>query len=711
MEHSLFDHEFGRLNDPQRQAVCHRSGPVLVIAGAGSGKTRVATMRVAHLIREGAAPDTIIAVTFTNKAAREMRERVHRLIGSEVTVSTFHSLGATILRESIHLLGYPNGFAIYAEEESEKILKACLHDRGIQCKEADLATYKAALSKMKGLTMPLADGSTNSLFEAYQQRLKQSGAVDFDDLIYLPLELFRHHPEVLANYVQRWHHLLVDEYQDTSESQCQFAVALAGPSMNIFAVGDPDQSIYSWRGANVANILSFEHRFPNATVIRLEQNYRSTNTILEASNAVIGCNSRRFDKSLWSDRGRGDPIGRFVARTERHEAEFVTSTIASLIEGGETFDHIAILYRTNAQSRPLEDRCIDRRIPYRIWGGVPFYSRKEIKDVLSLLQIALLPQDSVAFERALKIVVKGIGEVTLDKLRHKALEEQRSIYETALDAANGAYDLTNKQRESLSAFCTVISSLRSQIEQGSAFDLLSSAMNDSGYNELLEKDPDTLLERRENLAQLLSRAQEWDEQHETASAMSFIEELMLEGAREQGKGDGPAVTLATIHNAKGLEFSIVFLVGLEEDLFPHINAKDGEEKIEEERRLFYVGMTRAKDKLFVSCSQNRFLFGGVRLMRMSRFLKEIPQEYIAQRSLSNFVAAAPLVSPVAQKPQPTTELYAVGQLVLHPQFGIGRVEGKTETSAGMAYEVIFSNDHTRRKILAHCSPMRPIGGD
>ncbi len=710
MEHSQFDREFDRLNPAQRQAVCHLGGPALVIAGAGSGKTRVATMRVAHLIRSGVLPQTIAAVTFTNKAAKEMRERVHHLVGSEVLVSTFHSLGARILRESINMLGYPQSFAIYAEDDSEKTLKDCLKDRGIQCKDSELSTFKAALSRIKNNPSSLLsfDSLTQSIFEQYQQRLKTSGAVDFDDLIYLPIELFKQFPEALSRYHQRWHHLLVDEYQDTSDSQCQFASSLVGTTMNIFAVGDPDQSIYSWRGAKITNILSFQQHFPNATVIRLEQNYRSTNVILEASNALISCNERRLEKALWSDRGRGEPIVRYIGQTERQEAEFVTSTIDSLTEENIGFDHIAILYRTNAQSRPLEDRLIEYRIPYRIWGGTPFYSRREIKDVLSFLQIASLPQDLIAFERALKTIGRGIGDVTMAKLRQTATDTNRPIYDVALDAAAGNGTVSKKQQESLAKFCTIISSLRSLIEQGSAFDLISAAIHDSGYQEILEKDPESVLERRENLEQLLSRAQEWDDLHDGISPLLFIEELVLEGARDQRGDSGPQVTLATVHNAKGLEFPVVFIVGLEEDLFPHINAKKGNEEIEEERRLFYVGMTRAKDRLFVSASQSRFLFGGLHHMRVSRFMKEIPPGCIKPHGAVTTISRPAAPQPLPQTPRPSSEKFIAGQLVLHPQFGIGRVEGLTETSAGTAYEVVFSNDQVKRKILAGYSPMKSI---
>jgi DNA helicase II / ATP-dependent DNA helicase PcrA len=407
-----FDQEFARLNPQQKQAVCFGTGPVLIVAGAGSGKTRVATMRVAHLIRTGVSASSIVAVTFTNKAAREMRERVHHLVGSEVLVSTFHSLGAKILRESIHALEYPPNFAIYDEAESEKILKDCLKEQGVDVKDKQVREYRNCFSKIKNKPSSRQhfDSLTRSLFDQYQTKLHQSGAVDFDDLLYLPLQIFQQFPEVLNTYTQRWQYLLVDEYQDTCENQSQFASLLAGPSKNIFAVGDPDQSIYSWRGANVDNILSFEDSFENATTIRLDQNYRSTNTILGASNAVIKKNSGRLEKDLWSERGTGELICKHISKTERQEAEYVTDRI---LEQHAAYDQIAILYRTNAQSRSFEDKLIEEKLPYRIWGGTPFYSRKEVKDILSFLQLASLPQDIAAFDRAIHAIGHGIGDVTL----------------------------------------------------------------------------------------------------------------------------------------------------------------------------------------------------------------------------------------------------------------------------------------------------------
>lgn len=623
---TLFEREFSSLNSSQQQAVLHKDGPLLVVAGAGSGKTRVATMRVAQLVRSDVPPDAIVGVTFTNKAAREMRHRVDQLVGSQVLVSTFHSLGARILREFIPHLEYPATFSIYGEDESDKVVKGCLRDMARQDKEASVSHARMLISNIKNTPSSIdkADMVTRSLFEEYQRRLRQSGAVDFDDLIYLPILLFRQFPEVLATCCNRWRYLLVDEYQDTSDSQSQFAAFLAGSSMNIFAVGDPDQAIYSWRGAKVSNILAFSERFPNATIVRLEQNYRSTNTILFASNAVIQCNESRYDKKLWSHRGRGEPILQFHARTERQEAEFVLNHISSLARKGASYDHMAILYRTNAQSRQFEESLLSAHIPYQIWGGTPFYARKEIKDVVSLLQIAAVPSDVIAFERAVGVLTSGIGEVSLSKLRTMAIQENRPIFEVAQVAAS----LTKKQRGALDEFCRTILALRQKIEEGSTSEAVYSAIHDTGYVHCLELDPETSVDRRENLDQLARRACEWEEEHPGTSPLIFLGELVLEGARERSDATGPKITLTTVHNAKGLEFSCVFLVGLEEDVFPHINAKKDNEDVEEERRLFYVGMTRAKDRLFITGSQTRYLFGELRLMRTSRFLRELPDEFV-----------------------------------------------------------------------------------
>ncbi len=702
-----FEQAFSTLNPQQQAAVTHLNGPVLVVAGAGSGKTKVATMRVAHLIRQGVPAHAIAGVTFTNKAAKEMRERVHALVGSKVTVSTFHSLGASILRESIHHLGYPPSFVIYDEEESGKVLKDCLKQMALEYQDSLFSALRSAISGIKNNPSAKIDSQLSRLYETYQSRLKLSGAVDFDDLIYLPLKLFKEVPSLLDSYQNRWEHFLVDEYQDTNDTQHQLAASLVGKTSNIFAVGDPDQSIYSWRGARIENILSFQKDFPGAEVIRLEQNYRSTNTILEASNSVISYNIGRYEKNLWSTRGSGELLTKHIAKSERQEAEFVVRTIQSLFQSGHTPDEIAILYRTNAQSRSFEDQFLTAHTPYRIWGGIPFYSRKEIKDVLSFIRLASLPQDTLAFERAAKAFGKGIGDVTIQKIKTLALSTGKPILNIVQEEAAS---FSKRHQTAFSSFCAIITTLQNALQEGSAFELISSAINETGYLSSLESDPETVTERKENLEQLLSRAQEWDDTHENTAPHLFFEELTLEGAQVDDKDPRKKVTLATIHNAKGLEFSCVFLVGLEEDLFPHVNAKRSEEEsaIEEERRLFYVGMTRAKDHLFLTAAQTRFLFGGLRTMRLSRFWKEIPEKFIKTASCSTPFAMRSTPNLSQEEPK-KGEKCQPGQLVLHPQFGIGRIERIVNTSMGDAYEVFFSNDQTLKKILASASPLKPIG--
>lgn len=705
-----FEQVFSTLNTEQKAAVTHTSGPLLVIAGAGSGKTKVATMRVAYLVRTGVPAHAIAGVTFTNKAAKEMRERVHALVGSKVTVSTFHSLGATILRESIHHLGYPSSFVIYDEEESGKVLKDCLREMALEYQDSLFSTLRASISSIKNNPSAKIDPKLSSLYEMYQRRLKTSGAVDFDDLIYLPLRLFKEVPDLVAMYQNRWEHLLVDEYQDTNDTQHLLATALVGKTKNIFAVGDPDQSIYSWRGAKIENILSFKKDFPGAQVISLEQNYRSTNAILEASNNVIGYNIGRYEKNLWSSRGKGELLTKHIAKSERQEADFVVRTIKSLLQAGRSPDEIAILYRTNAQSRSFEDQFLAARTPYRIWGGIPFYSRKEIKDVLSFLRLAALPQDTAAFERAIKAFGQGIGDVTIQKIKTLSLAKGSPIFTLVQEElANPSLSFTKRQKEALTAFSTIITTLQENLQEGTAFDLISAAANETGYLSSLESDPETLSDRKENIEQLLSRAQEWDDTHENTPPHLFFEELTLEGAQVDDGDPRKKVTLATIHNAKGLEFSCVFLVGLEEDLFPHMNAKRSEDMsaIEEERRLFYVGMTRAKDQLFLSAAQTRFLFGGLRMMRPSRFWKEIPENLM--KTSSSFSFTPPPRQSEEKVEEKKAEPFEPGQLVLHPQFGIGRIEKIAHTSMGDVYEIFFSNDQVTKKLLASAAPLKLIG--
>jgi DNA helicase-2/ATP-dependent DNA helicase PcrA len=631
------------LNAQQQIAVTHREGPLLVLAGAGSGKTRIVTQRIAHLLRQGIPPGQILAVTFTNKAAGEMAERVRSLTDCNVLICTFHSLGARILREAIPALGYEKNFTIYDEDDSEKLLKSVLQSMGL-AKELDLRQVRQLISQAKNLCldpaeaelMELAEGMERfpDVYRAYQGKLKECNAVDFDDLLFLPAKLFREHPHVLEHYQARWQYLMIDEYQDTNTAQYLIAKQLVEKSQNLFVVGDPDQSIYSWRGADIQNILNFERDFPGAQVIRLEQNYRSRNTILQAANALIRQNTRRLDKKLWSERGEGERIGVFIADHEHMEADFVVEQVRRLRSVvGMNLRDICVFYRTNFQSRVLEDVLLRHRIPYQIIGGLSFYQRKEIKDLLAYLKVVESDSDAMSLARTVNLPKRGIGETTLQKLIQAASQHQLPILvcirQILHDNLQVGIRLTASQREGLASYLHLIDQLRDLAHSCSLQDLLTETVARSGYLQVLKEDPETAAERKENLDELIAKAAEWDEQRSDEDKLqSFLEELSLKGSADDSDSAADSLNLMTIHNGKGLEFKAVFLVGMEEDLFPHLNAKNTPDGLEEERRLCYVGLTRAEDYLFLSASHTRFLWGGLRSMRPSRFLTEIPREYL-----------------------------------------------------------------------------------
>lgn len=621
------------LNPEQIEAVSLLDGPVLVIAGAGSGKTRVVTTRIIHMIQEGLSPTQILGLTFTNKAAEEMKERIQKMTNCHVLLSTFHSLGARILRESIQSLGFTKSFAIYDEEDSNKLLNAILEQQGIKTKKGELRSWRAAISKVKN---DLKDPDriqdpffSPQVYRAYVERLKECNAVDFDDLLHLPVQLFQEYPEVLENYQMRWTHLLIDEYQDTNEAQYRLVQLLVQRSSNLFVVGDPDQAIYSWRGANIRNILNFEKDYPGARVIRLEQNYRSRINILKAANALISQNDRRMEKKLWSNRGEGEKIGRYSAYNDREEAYFVASKIKEYWKKGLSLNETVIFYRTNAQSRPFEDQFLSFGIPYVIVGGMSFYQRKEIKDILAFLRLVLSDHDAVAFARVLNIPKRGIGETTLGKILHLSQIENLSILATCRAILNKSLplSLSTKAKQGLQEFLTLIDALRQAAENPSLEGIIKEAITQTGYLNYLKEEPDTLEDRRENLNELINKGIEWDSAHEHASLAQFLEELSLKSTLDDIPISDERVSLMTLHNGKGLEFDLAFIVGLEEDLLPHINSKDNPSLIEEERRLCYVGITRAKEYLYLTDSQVRYLFGSERFQRPSRFLKEIPQEF------------------------------------------------------------------------------------
>ncbi len=638
------------LNPQQLQAVEHVEGPLLVLAGAGSGKTRVVTYRIAHLLDLGISPSDILAVTFTNKAAEEMKTRIRTLKNTAVLACTFHSLGARILRESIGAMGYQPNFTIYDAADSEKLLKTCLEQLGLSGDKSILREIKHKISSAKNdLLDPESiekDKTVQEAYACYQSKLKECNTLDFDDLLYLPVKLLSANESMRAEYQNRWLFVLIDEYQDTNRAQYMFAKLLVEKHRNLFAVGDPDQSIYSWRGARYQNILNFASDFPGASVITLDQNYRSTNIILQAANALIQHNEERFDKKLWSQLGEGEKIGLFTGINERQEAEFVAERIRKHSVGEPVnYDEIAIFYRTNAQSRVFEDLLLARKIPYTIIGGLSFYDRKEVKDILALLAVVLSSSDLISFLRMVNTPRRGIGESAIEKVSAAATETHIPIFTFCEELIAGSpfcpdLKLSARQKEGLKNYVRLIQHLRKRVGQIPIHELIAEAISESKYMAYLHEDPETFQDRKENLDELMGKAAEWEEEQKEASLVQFLEELSLR-SHVKAEAHLPSVKLMTLHNSKGLEFNLAFLVGLEEDLFPHINSKDDAKAIEEERRLCYVGMTRAKKRLYICSALSRYMWGTSRSMRPSRFLKEIPPKFTTNfspplRTISSF---------------------------------------------------------------------------
>lgn len=619
------------------RAISIIEGPVLVVAGAGSGKTRVVTTRIIHMIKSGISPRQILGLTFTNKAALEMKERVQKMTDCHVIISTFHSLGALILRESIEKLGYSQNFIIYDEEDSGKLLAEILENFGVKEKKGAVRAWRSMISKVKNDLKDPDEFDVEALpdkyqvlfpkvYRAYVEQLKGCNAVDFDDLLYLPVKIFQEHADELEKYQERWTHLLIDEYQDTNAAQYAFVKLLVAKSKNLFVVGDPDQAIYSWRGANIHNILHFEKDYPGAEVIRLEQNYRSRENLLNAANALITQNSRRLEKKLWSERGDGEKIGRYTAYNDREEAYFVASKIRMHRNQGKvSLNETVVFYRTNAQSRPFEDQFLSQGIPYVIVGGVSFYQRKEIKDILAYLRLVLSDRDAMAFQRVINVPKRGIGDTTMGKMLVLSHEEQLPILQLCRELP---FSISTKAKENLKEFLEAIDYLRDLAVEGSLEVLIKEVIQKTGYLAYLQEDRETFDERKENLNELIAKGIEWDTTHDEASLMHFLEELSLKSSLEGVEGTEERVSLMTLHNGKGLEFDLTFIVGLEEDLLPHANSRDNHDLLEEERRLCYVGMTRAKEYLYMTDTQMRYLWGTERFQIPSRFLKEIPKEYV-----------------------------------------------------------------------------------
>ena len=655
------------LNEPQRQAVMATDGPLLILAGAGSGKTRVLTHRTAYLIEEcGVNPYNIMAITFTNKAAGEMRERIDQMVGygsESIWVCTFHSTCVRILRRYIDRLGFGTNFTIYDSDDQKTLMKDVCKRLEIDTKMYKEKMFLSAISSAKDELIDPIEFETRAagdyvkrkqaqVYREYQQALKQNNALDFDDLIMKTVELFKLDKEVLASYQDRFRYIMVDEYQDTNTAQFELIRLLALKYQNLCVVGDDDQSIYKFRGANIYNILNFEHHFPDATVIKLEQNYRSTQNILDAANAVIANNQGRKEKRLWTDNGAGDKITFEQLDTAAEEADFVARDIARRVRKGEyQYKDCAILYRTNAQSRLFEERFITANIPYKIFGGVNFYARKEVKDLLAYLKTIDNGQDDLAVRRIINIPKRGIGAASINKVALYAQEQEISFYD-ALCVAEQVPGL-GKAAAKIRPFVLFIQSMKAKAKLLSVADLLQEVIETTGYvRELEAEGTDEAEARIENIDELISKAVDYAEGEEAPTLNGFLENVALVADIDSFDENSDYVVLMTLHSAKGLEFPNVYLAGLEDGLFPSymsITSDNSQAEIEEERRLAYVGITRAKKNLTITSARVRMVRGQTQYGKVSRFVREIPPELLSGKIYEPKTKEEPIEQSTFQK--------------------------------------------------------------
>jgi DNA helicase II / ATP-dependent DNA helicase PcrA len=732
------------LNTAQREAVTTTDGPLLILAGPGSGKTRVIVHRIAYLVGEqGVAPYQIMAVTFTNKAARELRDRVDTLLGTaaarNLTLGTFHGVCARILRIDGEEVGVPRGFAIYDDADQISLIKRAMAEYHIdprqQTPRAILSTISRAKSELATpesfarLTASYFEEVVARVWERYQQLLAENSALDFDDILGKTVALLRELPQVAERYRQRYRHVLIDEFQDTNVAQYVLARLLAPPpDANICVVGDPDQSIYSWRAADIRNILNFERDYPKARVVRLEQNYRSTQTILDGAQRIIAANTQRKEKDLWTDKGRGDPILVFEAYNEEEEAAFVAAEVKRLTrEGAARRGDIAIMYRTNAQSRALEERFVAERIPYRLVGGTRFYERREIKDLLAYLRLVLNPFDSVSLERVLNVPPRRIGQKTVEELRNWAQAMEVPAYaalQTLADPESAGYPVpfATPARTALLGFLQLLNEFISEAPVLTLSGLLSLIIDKTRYQDYLgehfETDAD---ERRENVQELRNVASQFDELESEHALMRFLEDVALMSDTDEYDERVDSVTLITLHAAKGLEFPVVMIVGMEEGLLPHIRSFDDPHQMEEERRLCYVGVTRAKERLYLVRAFRRALMGQGSHNPPSRFLKDLPEELVhfANQTVENayqrpVISRGPSWSGKVNgdaSPRPRAlGTFNAGDHVRHAKFGEGIVISAAPTAAGNDQEVTvaFKGEPGLKKLLLSFAPLEKL---
>ncbi|WP_394219501.1 DNA helicase PcrA [Halobacillus trueperi] len=730
------------LNTEQREAVTHTEGPLLIMAGAGSGKTRVLTHRIAYLLSEkDVAPRNILAITFTNKAAREMKERVESLVGKDgekIWMSTFHSMCVRILRRDIDRIGYDRNFSILDSSDQLSVIKQVLKEINLDPKKWDPRAMLGAISNSKNELMTAEDYEKQAnnmheeqiaqIYKGYQKKLRKNQSLDFDDLIMQTLRLFDEVPEVLESYQRRFQYIHVDEYQDTNHAQYQLVKHLASRYQNLCVVGDSDQSIYAWRGADIQNILNFESDYPKARTILLEQNYRSTELILDAANNVIDKNSGRKPKRLWTDNKGGEKIHYHQAGTEREEGLFVTDKIEDLVRQGKfRYQDVAILYRTNAQSRTIEETFVKAGVPYQMIGGTKFYDRKEIKDLLAYLRLIANPNDDLSFQRVVNEPKRGVGKTSMDKMLAYAADHDISLYEAAAEV--DFVGVSAKAAKAIMGFRKMIQTWAEQQEFLSATDMVQEVIDKTGYEEMLMNEKSIEAQSRlENIEEFKSVTKNFEENAEDKTLVAFLTDLALiadiDSMNEDPSSDD-TVTLMTLHSAKGLEFPVVFLIGMEENVFPHSRALMEEEEMEEERRLAYVGITRAEKELFISHAKMRTLYGRTNMNPISRFIHEIPEELVEgkeQKEELPFFNKKRESTPFGAKPQAAPKKRAAkkpekkssggekigwqpGDKAQHKKWGEGTVVKVQGEGDAMELDIAFPAPTGIKRLLARFAPI------
>ena len=729
---------FDTLNDRQCEAVKHTEGPLLITAGAGSGKTKVLTCRIAHLLELGVAPYRILAITFTNKAAKEMKERVTNLVGAQadsIWLSTFHSFCAKLLRFEVDgFHGYTRNFTIYDSSDQLVLVKDCLKKLNLDDKQfmprsvlGTISSAKNVLMDTKAFAAKASDfyeQKVADVYALYQEKLRENNAVDFDDLLFLAVRLLQEKEEVREKYQSRFQYILVDEYQDTNHAQYALTKILAARWRNICVVGDADQSIYAWRGADIRNIIDFTRDYPDAASIKLEQNYRSTKTILHAANAVIDNNESRPKKTLWTENPAGNKIIHYQAQTEHDEADYIAGVIYNRHEiSHEPYGDMAILFRTNAQSRVLEEKLMRYAIPYTMVGGTKFYDRKEIKDVLAYLRLLYNPEDSLSLTRIINVPKRNIGATTMEHVAAYAEEQGISLFEAL--SSTDEIPVTKRARTSLENFAAMIFDLLNDIEGKDVLSLIETVIKQTGYGDMLDKEAEHDPQgesRKENVGEFLSVAKDYMDSNPDGNLQDFLENVALVSDVDDFESSDSKVTLMTLHAAKGLEFPVVFLTGLDEGLFPHSRTLLDPSQVEEERRLAYVGITRAERQLYVTNAITRTMYGRISAYMPSRFLAEIPpqlmEDYHRKSAMpQSRTTAVPgkqrvsiLTKPVASslpKKHAVTDTFAKGDKVRHKIWGIGTVLDVIGEGPNMQMKIQFPTKGVRQVVVKY-APLEKI---